>query len=92
MDFWGEIVYVWTNYRHTLFSGVGNTLLISLLGTLFGLLIGLLIGIIRTLPTSKMKFFAVLQKVVNYVLVVYIEVFRGTPMIVQAMVFKYSFL
>ena len=92
MDFWGEFGYVWDNYRKTLFLGVGNTLLIALLGTIFGLLIGLIIGIIRTFPKSKNAVFTVVQKIVNSILIVYIEVFRGTPMIVQAMVFKYGFL
>jgi len=92
MDFWGEFGYVWDNYSETLYLGVGNTLLIALLGTLFGLLIGLIIGIIRTIPKSKTAFFSVTQKIINAILIAYIEVFRGTPMIVQAMVFKYGFL
>ena len=92
MDFWSEFGYVWNNYNQTLLSGVGNTLLVALTGTLFGLLIGIIIGVIRTVPQSKNAVVRVLQKILNGILIVYIEVFRGTPMIVQAMVFKYGFL
>ena len=56
-----------------------------------GLLIGILIGIVRTLPPSKNKFVRGLMKVVNFILAVYIEVFRGTPMMVQAMVIFYGY-
>ena len=68
--------------------GAGVTLLIAITGTLTGSVIGLIIGMIRTIPVnptdSKLK--KGLFKVINWVLSVYIEIFRGTPMIVQAMV------
>lgn len=71
-------------------SGMVNTLLISLLGTIVGLLIGVVIGIIRTIPESKFGWKRVVQKVVNWVFGAYIAIFRGTPMIVQAMVIYYG--
>jgi putative lysine transport system permease protein len=53
----------------------------------------LVIGVVRTIPldakSSPVK--RILLKVVNTILAVYIEVFRGTPMIVQAMVLFYGF-
>jgi putative lysine transport system permease protein len=71
-------------------SGAGVTLLISLTGTVIGWVIGMLIGVIRTIPTPEKGAKKVMLKVVNIVLSVYIEVFRGTPMIVQAMVIYYG--
>ena len=72
--------------------GAGVTLLIAITGTLTGSVIGLIIGMIRTIPVnptdSKLK--KGLFKVINWVLSVYIEIFRGTPMIVQAMVIFYG--
>ncbi|CAM4210493.1 glutamine ABC transporter substrate-binding protein [Streptococcus penaeicida] len=78
-----------TNWKQFL-RGTGLTLLISTIGTIVGLIIGLLIGIYRTAPTAKNKAMAILQKLFGWFLNVYIEVFRGTPMIVQSMVIYYG--
>ena len=72
MEFIREVLGIVSQYYSYLLSGVGYTLLIALIGTAAGFLIGLLTGVIRTAPKSKNA--------------VYIEVFRGTPMMVQAMV------
>ena len=67
---------------------------IALEGTLFGLMIGLLVGVFRTAPLSGHTPVRILQKTVSALLHVYIEVFRGTPMMVQSMVifWGYAFL
>jgi len=70
--------------------GAGMTLLISLVGTIIGTIIGLLIGVIKTIPVPKQGAKKVILKVVNAILSIYIEFFRGTPMIVQAMVIYYG--
>ena len=70
--------------------GTGITLLISIIGTVVGTFIGLMIGVYRTAPKAANKFVALLQKLFGWVLNVYIEVFRGTPMIVQSMVIYYG--
>jgi len=71
--------------------GVGLTILIALTGTIIGLLIGLLAGIIRTIPRSKNKALYYTQKVINAIISVYVEIFRGTPMMVQAMVIYWGY-
>lgn len=72
--------------------GAGVTLLISLTGTIIGFLIGLVIGVIRTIPIQHNDNFIkkLLLRIINFLLLCYIEVFRGTPMIVQAMVIFYG--
>ncbi|HIY57497.1 MAG TPA: ABC transporter permease subunit [Candidatus Tetragenococcus pullicola] len=76
----------------TLFlKGAGTTLLIAIISTVVGVLIGLLVGVFRTLPKSENVVLNFLQKVMNLLLTIYIEVFRGTPMMVQAMVIFYGF-
>lgn len=70
--------------------GTGMTLLISMTGTIAGLIIGLLIGVFRTAPKAKNKFLAGFQTAFGWFLNVYIEIFRGTPMIVQSMVIYYG--
>jgi putative lysine transport system permease protein len=70
--------------------GAGMTLLISMVGTIIGSLLGLLIGVIRTIPVPEKGIKRGILKVINAILSVYIEIFRGTPMIVQAMVIYYG--
>ncbi len=70
--------------------GAGLTLLIALVGTIFGAMIGLLAGVIRTIPMPERGAKKIFLKVINLILSIYIEFFRGTPMIVQAMVIFYG--
>ena len=89
-NFFKEVTKIWQENWPQFLRGAGLTLLISITGTITGLLIGLLIGVFRTAPTSKNKAFAILQKLFGWFLNVYIEIFRGTPMIVQSMVIYYG--
>ncbi|RDU37358.1 amino acid ABC transporter permease [Neobacillus piezotolerans] len=70
--------------------GAGTTLWIALIGTIAGAAIGLIAGIIRTIPVPERGLKKVILAVVNFLLSAYIEFFRGTPMIVQAMVIYYG--
>ena len=94
MTFFVEVWEILQKYYPFLLKGMGVTLLISLVGTVVGLVIGLLTGILRTTPFSKNKLLRGLHKTANAIIAVYIEVFRGTPMMVQAMViyWGYAFL
>lgn len=66
------------------------TLEISIISTILGTLFGLFIGIIRTIPQPEKGVKRGFLKFINWILSVYIEVFRGTPMIVQAMVIYFG--
>ncbi|MFB6466364.1 amino acid ABC transporter permease [Cytobacillus sp. Hz8] len=70
--------------------GAGMTLFIALIGTILGAIIGLLAGVIRTIPVPDRGMKKFILKVINIILSIYIEFFRGTPMIVQAMVIYYG--
>ena len=89
-NFFKEVTKIWQENWPQFLRGAGLTLLISITGTITGSLIGLLIGVFRTAPTSKNKALAILQKLFGWFLNVYIEIFRGTPMIVQSMVIYYG--
>lgn len=89
-NFFTQVLTIVKNNWASLLRGTGMTLLISIIGTLAGTLIGLLIGVFRTAPKSANKALAILQKLFGWFLNVYIEVFRGTPMIVQSMVIYYG--
>ncbi len=70
--------------------GAGITLFISIIGTIAGMMIGLLVGVVRTIPVPEKGSKKVFLGIVNWLLAAYIEFFRGTPMIVQAMVIYYG--
>ena len=88
--FFGQVTKILKDNWLQFLRGAGLTLLISITGTIAGLIIGLLIGVYRTAPTAKNKALALLQTLFGWFLNVYIEIFRGTPMIVQSMVIYYG--
>ena len=91
MEFFRDVLNIVVKYYPNLLRGVGYTMLIALTGTLAGLVIGLATGVIRTTPLSKNGVVRVLQKILNAVIAVYVEIFRGTPMMVQAMVIYWGY-
>ncbi len=91
MEFLRDVVDIVIKYRMNFLSGIANTMLIALTGTVAGLVIGLLTGIIRTVPKSKNAFVRGIQAIVNAVISAYVEIFRGTPMMVQAMVIYWGY-
>ena len=89
---WADIVKLWTKYGASYFAGMGNTLALALIGTVLGCLIGLICGVLNTIPYSRKdnpvkRFFL---RLIRVVIRVYVEVFRGTPMVLQAVFFYYG--
>lgn len=91
-SFWGWVAYILEKYGYLFLKGAGMTMYVAIIGTLAGLAIGLVIGTVRTIPVepNDPPVKKILLKIVNFILGVYIEVFRGTPMIVQSMVIYYG--
>ena len=90
-DFWGRVVYLLQQYGPSFLRGAGTTMLIAVISTAVGCLIGFGVGIVQTTPADKahpVKYF--LMKVVRFLLDAYVEIFRGTPMMVQAMFIYYG--
>lgn len=91
-SFFAWVAFIWDQNWPLFLRGAGNTLLIALTGTIIGFSIGIVIGVIRTIPvdhnTSLLK--KGILKIVDFLLLCYIEVFRGTPMMVQAVVVFYG--
>ena len=73
-------------YKRVL-EGLENTLIISIVGLLIGILIGTLIATVRVVPKYKR-----LPRVLNAICSFYVELFRGTPMVVQLLIFYYVLL
>lgn len=89
--FFNEVLSIVAEYKGYLLQGIGFTMFIALSGTIIGLVIGLITGIIRTIPKSKNPVIRVILKIVNVLISIYVEVFRGTPMMVQAMVIYWGY-
>ena len=87
-----DVVKLWTKYGHSYISGIENTLVLAFVGTVIGCLIGFICGVLNTIPVGKndhpvKRFFLALIRVI---IRVYVEVFRGTPMILQAVFIYYG--
>ena len=91
-SFFGWVGFILEKYGTLFLSGVGITLLVAITGTVIGFAIGLLVAILRTIPVApRAPWYRRLPlRALSALLNVYIEVFRGTPMIVQAMVIYYG--
>ncbi len=65
-------------------EGLKNTLIIAITGLIIGIIIGTLIATVRIIPKYK-----TLPRVLNTICNVYVETFRGTPIVVQLLIFYY---
>jgi len=79
-------------YGDSFAKGALMTLEIAVISTFIGCVIGFLVGIVQTVESSASEPFwkRLGMKLINILLSVYIEIFRGTPMMVQAMVIYYG--
>jgi len=76
----------WTNgaYHRVFGEGLLNTLIIAVSGLLIGIVIGTLISIVKVMPKYK-----VLPRVLDAICTVYVNFFRGTPIVVQLLIAYY---
>lgn len=81
-----------TEYGQLFYEGIKNTLAISLFGTICGLIIAIILGTIRSIKLSPRDslFKKIVVKVSDFIIRVYVTIFRGTPMMVQAMIIYYG--
>ena len=87
-----DIAKLWTKYSGAYISGIENTLILALIGTVIGCLIGFICGVLNTIPYSRndhpvKRFFL---KLIRVIIRIYVEVFRGTPMVLQAVFLFYG--
>lgn len=91
MSFLNDVLNIFIKYYPQLLTGVGNTVLVALTSTVAGLALGLLTGVVRTAPMSKNPILRALHKLLNAIIAIYVEIFRGTPMMVQSMVIYWGY-
>jgi His/Glu/Gln/Arg/opine family amino acid ABC transporter permease subunit len=93
MSFFQRMVYIVQTYSVSLLKGAGVTMAIAIICTALGCIIGLGVGIVQTIEPKKnsspvSKFFI---KFFKTLLSIYVEFFRGTPMMLQAAFIFYGF-
>lgn len=90
--FFGWVELLLEKYGSLFLKGMGTTMLVAITGTILGFVIGLLVAVARAIPLRQEDGILkkVFIKILRAILATYIEVFRGTPMIVQAMVIYYG--
>ena len=93
-DFFGRVMVVFQRYGMSMLQGAGVSLRIALVGTIVGCIIGFAVGIVQTIPVEakdnpiKKGVLWVIKLIMN----AYVEFFRGTPMMAQAMFIYYGML
>ena len=87
-----DILRLWNAYGPTYLNGVKNTLILAVVATFFGCVIGLGCGILNTIPYCKQDppWKKILLRFMRILIRVYVEVFRGTPMVLQAVFIYYG--
>ena len=93
MNFFERIVYLLQEYGPSYLKGAGATLAIAVVSTAIGCLIGFVVGVIQTIPVDRKRDSLAKRGVLGVVKAVmkaYVELFRGTPMIVQATFIYYG--
>lgn len=93
--FMANCAKVLAKYGPSYLRGAGTTLLLALVGTFFGCVIGFAVGALQTIPVDKQRdpvWKRFLIKLLHVILRCYVELFRGTPMIVQAVFIYYGMM
>ncbi len=80
---WDEFVkqFVTLEGYKGVLEGLWATVQIAVFGLLIGIVIGTLIAIVRVMPKYKL-----LPRILDKICVGYVELFRGTPMVVQLLI------
>ena len=86
-----RLVYICIKNGKAILLGVWTTIWLSMCGTIIGLCLGLLFITLRSLEVSPRdnEFVAFMKKIACGFVKTYVTVFRGTPMMVQAIIIYY---
>ena len=80
---WNEFVKQFITNRgyESVLEGLWITLEIAIFGLIIGVIIGTFIGIVRVMPKYKL-----LPRILDKICICYVELFRGTPIVVQLLI------
>ena len=89
---WSDIVECWGDSSSQYLVGALKTIELAVVATAIGCIIGLACGIVQTIPCTKNDNIVkrILLGIVKAIVRIYVEVFRGTPMIIQAIFIFYA--
>ena len=92
LDLFHDMARLWQHYWPGYLNGIRSTLILAVVATLIGCVIGFACGVLNTIPYTKQdhpvkRFFL---RLIRVVVRVYVEVFRGTPMVLQAVFIYYG--
>ena len=92
LELGSDVARLWATYAPTYLNGVKNTLILAVVATFFGCVIGLGCGVLNTIPYARKDHPAkkFLLKLIRAIVRIYVEVFRGTPMVLQAVFIYYG--
>ena len=92
IQLFSDIAKLLEKYGASYVSGMINTLVLALVATVIGCIIGFICGVLNTIPYTKNDniFKRILLRTIRILNQIYVEVFRGTPMILQAVVIYYG--
>ncbi|MDO5330973.1 MAG: amino acid ABC transporter permease [Bacillota bacterium] len=87
-----DIIYLLSHYWESFLQGLAGTIVISILGTFIGLCLGTLLAFGKNMKVRKKSSLAgkITARVVSFCCSAYSLILRGTPMMVQAIIFKYG--
>ena len=92
MSFMSTVVEIWKTYGGSFLYGLGITLTITLFSLLFSTILGLALGYLNSVPRNKKSNFYLTIRILQWISHEYIDLIRGTPLIVQAMFFYFGVL
>ncbi len=92
MNFFQRMLYILERYGGSLVKGAATTMAIAIICTLLGCVIGFAVGLVQTTEPHKKDGLVKrgVLRVVKVILTAYVEVFRGTPMMLQAAFIYYG--
>ena len=92
VQLFADIAKLWGKYGESYIVGMRNTLVLALIATVIGCVIGFICGVLNTIPYTKNDPLPkrILLKLIRVIVRIYVEVFRGTPMVLQAVFLYYG--
>lgn len=87
-----NIIYLLQRYGLLFLEGVATTILLAVTGILVGLILGMVLALIRNIKAAKHdnSFVKIIKHIAKFLVTAYIEIFRGTPMMVQSLIIYFG--
>ena len=90
--FFGWVAFLAEKYGPDFMRGLGVTLQLATIGTVLGCVLGFVVGMVRSVDIDKHSSVVsqTILRILKAIIAVYVEIFRGTPMMLQAVFIFYA--